>query len=116
MTGMLNEKVVSKLILNKLAESGLDLSQLILAYKRDNEKGIQSVLSEKMKGRPCSGNSYKIHSAENPQLHRTDCSSLDTYTSTSICQCHESSFCILTFNFDFKIRKYSSIGLTVRLF
>lgn len=49
MTGMLNEKGVSKLILNKMAESGLDLSQLILAYKRDNEKGIQNVLSGKKK-------------------------------------------------------------------
>ena len=49
MTGMLNEKVVSKLILNKMAESGLDLSKFILAYKRDNVKKIQSVLSEKMR-------------------------------------------------------------------
>ena len=37
----------------RIAYSGLDLAQLIIAYKRDNVEGIESVLSEKRRdGKP----------------------------------------------------------------
>ncbi|CAC5393418.1 unnamed protein product [Mytilus coruscus] len=44
---LLQEKIVSSVLLKRIADSGLDFNQLCLAYTRDPEKGIQCVLSEK---------------------------------------------------------------------
>jgi DNA polymerase III alpha subunit (gram-positive type) len=47
LTNLVSDKVVSKQIMTRIGKSGLSLSHLILAYKRDSDNGVFHLLSEK---------------------------------------------------------------------
>ncbi|CAC5378942.1 unnamed protein product [Mytilus coruscus] len=66
---LLQDKIVSSVLLKRIADSGLDLNQLLLAYTRDPEKGIQSVLSEKRHDGQVKSNSTQVYREENKRFY-----------------------------------------------
>lgn len=57
---MVFEKVVSSGSVQKMAGSGLTLSNLVTAYKRDNRDGIKNIFSEIVNGHPRVTKNVKI--------------------------------------------------------
>ena len=49
---MRQKNVLSKEMIDKAAESGLTFRHLQVAFLRDNEEGVKSVLSENFDGKP----------------------------------------------------------------
>ncbi|XP_062607552.1 uncharacterized protein LOC134269371 [Saccostrea cucullata] len=63
---LIDNKILSKFTVNKIAETGLHFQHLLLAYQRDQENGVRSLLSEKTGGKPrVTGNSKIILSVQN---------------------------------------------------
>ncbi|XP_065941597.1 uncharacterized protein [Magallana gigas] len=58
---LVNNKVISKMIMTRIAKSGLSFSHLLLAYKRDSQHGVLRLLSENTcEGKPRVTSNKKI--------------------------------------------------------
>lgn len=57
------ENVVSKEIVRRMASSGLEISHLFLAFRREGEEGLKSVLTENINGKPRVTNNKRILTA-----------------------------------------------------
>ncbi|XP_061188202.1 uncharacterized protein LOC133196309 [Saccostrea echinata] len=63
---LIDNKILSKFTVNKIAETGLHFQHILLAYQRDKENGVRSLLSEKTGGKArVTGNSKIIQSLQN---------------------------------------------------
>jgi hypothetical protein len=63
---LVDDKIMSKFTVNKIAASGLHLQHIVLAYQRDKTNGVRSLFSEKILGKPrVTGNAKIIQSLQN---------------------------------------------------